>query len=201
MTGAWHRWRTTVLAVAALAVTGGLGACTSPPPLLYTIAPVQGAEQPRGPRIILLQQIGLARYLERSQIVRSSEDYRLDVMQNDWWGEPLGAMLSRVLVDELSQRMPQSVVISENGAVSAPPDATIELSVRRLDEDAAGSLILTAQAAINFKGKQTAALRSFRFTVPPQAPGVPGEVAAISAALGQLADGLAAMLVAGPTAQ
>jgi len=35
----------------------------------------------------------------------------------------------------------------------------------------------------------------------PQTAGVPGEVAAISAALGQLADGLAAMLVAGPTAQ
>ena len=35
-------------------------------------------------------QIGLARYLERSQIVRSSENYRLDVMSNDWWGEPLG---------------------------------------------------------------------------------------------------------------
>ena len=201
MTGAWDKWRRAVLALATLAVTGGLGACTSPPPLLYTIAPVQGAEQPRGPRIILLQQIGLARYLERSQIVRSSEDYRLDVMQNDWWGEPLGAMLGRVLVDELSQRLPQSVVISENGAVSAAPDATIELGVRRLDEDAAGSVVLTAQAAVNFKGKQTPVLRSFRFSVPPQAPGVSGEVAAISAALGQLADGLAAVLVAGPTAQ
>ena len=42
----------------------------------------------------MLRQIGLARYLERSQIVRSSENYRLDVMANDWWGEPLGAMLS-----------------------------------------------------------------------------------------------------------
>ena len=60
-----------------------------------------------GPKVIVLQQIGLARYLERSQIVRSSENYRLDVMPNDWWGEPLGAMLSRVLIDELSQRLPQ----------------------------------------------------------------------------------------------
>ena len=30
----------------------------------------------------------------------SSENYRLDVMSNDWWGEPLGAMLSRVLTEE-----------------------------------------------------------------------------------------------------
>ena len=154
-----------------------------------------------GPKVILLQQIGLARYLERSQIVRSSENYHLDVMPNDWWGESLGAMLSRVLVEELGQRLPRSVVLSENGAVSSPADATIELSVRRLDEDAAGSLVLTAQAGVNFKGRQRQALQSFHFTVPPPAPGVPGEVAAISVAVGQLADGLTSMLIAGPVGQ
>ncbi len=34
-------------------------------------------------------------------------------------------------------------------------------------------------------------LRNFRFVVTPPAPGVPGEVTAISTAVGQLADGLA----------
>ena len=68
-------------------------------------------------------------------------------MQNDWWGEPLGAMLGRILIEELSQRLPQSAVLSENGAVSSPADATIELNIRRLDEDAAGNVVLLAQAA------------------------------------------------------
>jgi len=190
-----------VCGVSVLASMMALGACSALPPVLYSIAPVQGAVQPAGPKIILLQQIGLARYLERSQIVLSSENYRLDVMTNDWWGESIGAMLSRVLVDELGQRLPQSVVLSENGAVSSPADATIELSVRRLDEDAAGKLVLTAQAGVTFKGRSTPVLQSFHFAVPPQAPGVPGEVAAISVVVGQLADGLAAMLVAGPVAQ
>jgi uncharacterized lipoprotein YmbA len=199
MTGMWRLGRLAALA-ATLVFPLAFAACTSPPPALYTIASVQGAEQQGGPRVVLLQQIGLARYLERSQIVRSSENYRLDVMQNDWWGEPLGAMVSRVLVDELGQRLPQSVVLNENGAVSSPADATIELSLRRLDLDAAGNLVLTAQAAVSFKTRPTPALRSFRFTVPPSAPGVPGEVAAISVATGQLADGLASMLLAGPTA-
>jgi uncharacterized protein len=196
MTGVWRLGR-----LAVLAATLAFAACTSAPPALYTIAPVQGAEQPGGPRVVLLQQIGLARYLERSQIVRSSENYRLDVMQNDWWGEPLGAMVGRVLVDELGQRLPQSVVLNENGAVSSPADATIELGLRRLDEDAAGNLVLTAQAAVSFKNRPTPVLRSFRFTVPPSAPGVPGEVAAISVATGQLADGLASMLLAGQSAR
>ena len=115
MTGARRGWR-----MAALALVVALAACSTPNPDLYSIAPVDGSVRSGTPKVILLQQIGLARYLERSQIVRSSENYRLDVMQNDWWGEPLGAMLSRVLIEELSQRLPQSAVISENGGVSVP---------------------------------------------------------------------------------
>ena len=167
----------------------------SPSPVLYTIAPVQGPVQPGGPKVIVLQQISTAHYLERSQIVRSSENYRLDVMSNDWWGEPLSAMLSRVLSEELGQRLPQSTVIGETGAVSASPDATIELNVQRLDEDASGNVVLQAQASVSFKGRTAPVLRSFRFVVTPPAAGIQGEVTAISTALGQLADGLASMLV------
>jgi len=105
-------------------------------------------------------------------------------------------MLSRVLIEELGQRLPQSTVIGESGALTASPDATVELNLQRLDEDAAGNLILQAQASISFKGRGAPTLRSFRFSVPPPAPGVPGEVTAISTAVGQLADGLASMLLA-----
>ena len=181
-----------VLALAALPV-----ACSSPDPALYTIAPAQGRVQAGAPKVIALQQISTARYLERSQIVRSSENYRLDVMSNDWWGEPLGAMLSRVLIEELGQRLPQSTVFGESGAVTASPDATIELNVQRLDEDASGNLILQAQASVSFKGRPGPVLRSFRFVVTPPASGIQGEVTAISMAVGQLADGLASALVSG----
>ncbi len=171
-----------------------LCACSSPNPALYTIAPVPGTVQPGGPKVVALHQVALARYLERSQIVRSSENYRLDVMENDWWGEPLGAMLSRVLIEELGQRLPRSVVFAETGAVSASPDATVELNVQRLDKDAAGNLVLQAQASVAFKGRGAPILRSFRFGVTPAGPGIGDEVAAISAAVGQLADGLALLL-------
>ena len=183
--------------LAALALAAVLAACSSPNPSLYTISPVSSTAHGGGPKVVALQQIAIAHYLDRSQIVRSSENYRIDVMENDWWGEPLAAMLSRVLVEELGQRLPQSIVLSEGGAVSASPDATVELNVQRLDEDAAGSLILQAQASVAFQGRGPPVLRNFHFSVPPQAPGVPGEVAAVSNAVGQLADGLAAMLASG----
>jgi uncharacterized lipoprotein YmbA len=118
-------------------------------------------------------------------------------LTNDWWGEPLGAMLSRGLVAELGQRLPQSTVIGESGAVSASPDATIALNVQRLDEDASGQLVLQAQAGVSFRGRGAPALQGFRFTVPPPVSGVAREVAAISTAVGKLADGFAGMALAG----
>lgn len=175
-----------------------LVACSSPSPKLYTIAPVPGAINTSSPKVIVLQQIGIARYLERSQIVRSSEDYQLDVMLNDWWGEPLASMLGRILIEELSQRFPQSSVLSENGTVSSPADATVELNVRRLDEDAAGNVVLLAQAGVTFKGRPIPVLQSFRLVVPTQGSGIQVEVAAISTAVGQLADGLTSILLTGP---
>ncbi|MDY0885481.1 PqiC family protein [Dongia soli] len=189
------------LFIATLGLTVALGGCASPSPQLYTIAPVSGAEHKAGPAVIVLQQISLARYLERQQIVRSSEGYKLDVLENDWWGEPLSAMLSRVLVEELSQRLPQSTVLGESGAVSVSPDATVELNILRLDQDAAGHVILQAQASINYKDQEAPRLQSFRFSVPPSGSDVQGEVAAISVALGQLADKLAPIIATGRTAR
>src|SRR5215475_11960570 len=72
-------------------------ACASPNPTLYTLAVVPGAEHTGAPHVIELRAIAIAHYLERSQIVRSSEDLRLDVLGGDWWGEPLDAMLGRIL--------------------------------------------------------------------------------------------------------
>jgi uncharacterized lipoprotein YmbA len=166
---------------------------------LYTIAPATGPEVNAGPKVILLQQVAVERYLERLQIVRSSESFRLDVMSNDWWGEPLSAMLARVLVSELGQRLPRSVVFSESGAVSAQPDATIAVNIQRLDEDATGSLVLQAQVSVIFKARGTPTLRGFHFSVTPPTPDVSGEVAAISTAVGRLADGIASLVAAGPT--
>ena len=205
MTGSL-RHRACVLAGSLFLLAG----CTSPTPKLYTVAAVtSGTAQATGTvttstkkqTVVVLQQIGLARYLDRQQIVRSSENYQLDVAQNDWWGEPLPAMLNRVLVEELGQRLPGSVVLSENGAVTATPDVAIELNISRLDLDATGNLLLNAQANVIAKSEDKAALHAFHFSVRPPTTDIRGEVAAISTALGQLADQLAPLVQGAPAAQ
>jgi uncharacterized lipoprotein YmbA len=174
-----------------LAAVALLAACSSPNPVLYTIAPIPGAVQSAAPHVIRLRTLGLARYLERPQIVRSSEDFHLDVMSNDWWGEPLGAMLGRIMVAELTQRLPNSTVFLDSGAISAAPDATVEINIERLDEDAAGQMILSAQISIAGRHHDT---RSVRFAVTPPNATTTGFASAVSTALGQLADTVAGML-------
>lgn len=181
--------------LAGLISLTSLAACSSsPPPVLYTISPVSGTPRGVGPKVVLLHQVVIAKYLDRSQIVTSSENYHLDVLANDWWGEPLAGMINRILVDELGQRLPASAVIGEDSGITSSPDAIVEVSIERLDKDVAGAVVLRAQAGVSFKGRGSPTVRTFRFTVAPTAPGVAGQVAAISATVGQLADGLAAML-------
>ena len=112
-------------------------------------------------------------------------------MSNDWWGEPLGAMLGRIMVAELTQRLPGSTVFLESGAISATPDATVEINIERLDEDASGQLILSAQIAIAGRRTDT---RSVRFAVTPPSAGTTGFASAVSTALAQLADTVAQMV-------
>ncbi len=169
-------------------------ACTSPNPTLYTLALVPGAEHAGAPRVIELRAIAVAHYLERSQIVRSSEDLRLDVLGSDWWGEPLDAMLVRVLSQELTQRLPGSTVYGENGAITANAGSTVAINVQRLDADASGAVVLIAQVAVT--SAHDSATRTLRYAVAPTAPGTSGLVSAMSSAVGQLADTIAAMVTA-----
>jgi uncharacterized protein len=172
-----------------------LAGCTSPNPALYTLAIVPGVAQPGGPRLVVLHEIGVARYLERSQIVRSSEDYRLNIQSNDWWGEPPGAMLNRVLVQEIAQRLPGTDVFSEIGAISTEADATVEVNVQRMDAGRDGALILVGQVAVSgLRGAHATRTRMVRLSVPLAGTDTRSAVAAMSVAVGQLADIIASML-------
>jgi uncharacterized protein len=184
-----------LLLVASLAATALPAACGSPSPTLYALQPIAGVARAGGPRVVQLRPIGLARYLDRQQIVRSAEDYRLEVAANDWWGEPLGAMLTRVLVEELSQRLPGSTVLDEEGAITADADVTVEINLRRLDASRAGEVVLTAQVAVTRRNpRRPAATRPFSTSVPQGSPDLNGFVAAASAAVGRLADAIAELV-------
>jgi uncharacterized lipoprotein YmbA len=176
------------------AVSWFLASCSSPNPNLYTLEPPPGPVRRGGPRVTEIRSIGLARYLERSQIVRSSENFRIDVIPNDWWGEPLDAMIGTTLVRALTQRLPGGTVYLENGAISADPDATVQVNVQRLDQASGRTIRLVAQFAVVRRSSDT---RGATIDVPVRGTTTADLVAAMSEALGQLADRIAAALAVG----
>ena len=179
-----------LLALAALPAS-----CASPNPVLYTLDPVTGVARPGGPKTVLLRDIAIAPYLDRKMIVRSSSGFRIAVEQNDWWGEPFAGMLSRVLAAELEQRLPGTTVLTAAGTIDAPADAKISINIARFDQDADGTVILAAQSDITFtNAHRQAAIAGERLRAVPQGTGVAAQVAAMSRALGGLADALAATL-------
>jgi len=180
------------LALAVPLVAAACGSSTDPSLYILTIKP--GPVLQGGPPVVQLREIGLARYLDRREIVRSSDGNRLDVAYNDWWGESLGAMLARVLVVGLSQRLPGSSIYNESGAIASDPNAILAVNIQRLDVDPAGNLELLAQAAVEFNRPKRSAARTFRIAKPVAAATVAGQVAAISDAVAELSDGLASLL-------
>jgi uncharacterized lipoprotein YmbA len=174
-----------------LALAAVLASCSSPNPKLYILAMLPGKTLRGAPSAVDLRAIAIARYLERSQIVRTSEGYRLDVLSNEWWGEPLDTMMGRVLVQELDQRLPGSTVYSDSGAISTPADATVEINLQRFDLDRDGDVLLAAQIAV--EGKRSAS-RAVALKERPEDGSTQALVAAMSVAVAQLADTIAEML-------
>jgi len=174
--------------------------CASPNPVLYTLAVVPGAVLTGAPHAIQVRRIGLAGYLDRPGIVRSTSDYQLQIANDDRWGEPLGGLLLRVLDQDLAQRLPGSSVYSDSGAISADPDAVVEIDLQRFDANAKGTIIISAQASVRpGDHSDRAQTRPIRLEVTPRSGATSDYVAALSQGLGQIADIIAGMASQQPT--
>lgn len=185
--------RRTLLAAPAL-----LAGCASPEPLYFTLVSRPGTPQAGGPRLVELRRIGLAGYLDRPEIVRNASDYRLRITTGEHWGEPFGDLVARVLAEDLTQRLPGSTVFTSAGSISANADATVELDLQRMDADASGQVVLLAQVAVvRDRSRSAAQTQAVRIVVGPPGPATTDYVAALSTALGQLADRLAGLLRGG----
>jgi uncharacterized lipoprotein YmbA len=179
-----------IVAPLTLALTLALlAACASPTAELYTLAAQPGPVAHLAAHGVEVRRIGLAGYLDRGEIVRSSAAFRLRLADNQRWGEPLGSMLERVFTEDLVERTPGTAVFSESGAISTAPDLVLEVDVQRFDADADGTLVLLAQVAIRRGDAGRAAqARTLRLTAIPAGPTTRDHVAAMSRALADLAD-------------
>ncbi|HEY0419815.1 MAG TPA: PqiC family protein [Acetobacteraceae bacterium] len=172
-----------------------LGACASPEPAYFTLAPVPGPAIASGPRLVEMRRPGLAGYLDRPEIVRASSAYQLRLLGGERWAEPFGDMVSRVLIEDLNQRLPGTSVFSATGAISADASANLEVDVQRFDSDASGLVRLVAQVAIaRGRNRPPVSTRAIQLTQMPTGRSTGELAAAMSALLGQMSDQIATML-------
>jgi uncharacterized lipoprotein YmbA len=196
--------------LAALTLMPLVARCKDTPPTrFYTLAPrpAQGPS-PKVAHTIVVQRVEVARYLDRPQIVRYGSPYELSLSEFDNWGEGLGDMATRVLVEDLAERLPDSHVYAASGPLTLPnADETVEVNIMKFEPDAAGAVVLSAQWVIHRKGS-SGRYHTQQFQVAAAASGSSGgansgggatidsasQVAAMSDALGQLASQIAKAL-------
>jgi hypothetical protein len=173
-----------------------LAACTSPPVSYYTLQPRSGRTLPAVPGRMELRRIGLAAYLDRPGLVRDGADYKIEVSETERWAEPLGRMIGRLLTEELLDRLPDLTISAETGAITTDPDLVVEIDISRFEADATGAVVLLAQVSLRQeRGNHPAIARTLHLT-RPAGTGTEAQIAAMSDALGDLADHIAAMVAA-----
>jgi uncharacterized protein len=185
------------LVVAALGLLPTLGGCsTSTPAKLYTLAARPATTDPASAKTISVKHVEIAKYVERPQIVRYVDPYQMSASEFDRWGEDLGDMVTRILVENLSQRLPGSQVYAATGPLTlSRSDITLEVNVDKFDADSGGAVVLVAQWVVH-GGKRSDKLHSENIRIATASTGTTDQVAAMSDALGQLASQIAAGIAA-----
>ncbi len=172
-------------------------ACTVPYWTNHAFSPIVGPVMTAAPRTIAILPVHLPQYLMRTEIVRSSDTSQPEILPWDWWADALWILIGRTTVQNLTQRLPGSIVYADTGAVTAQPGASVEMTIERFDTTLSGSVQLQAQFVVS---AQTSQSRNVLYSVRPADASVAALVYAMSVSLGQMADLLAAVLSeSGPT--
>ena len=185
-----------MMRLCCLALLFLLAACgSSPPSRFYTLDPTGAASSGvvRSKGAVAVGQITLPAELDRLSFVTREGANRIAVSDRDRWAAPLDGMIRRVLATDLSRRLPAGAVVAPGDPV--PPGArSVTLTIRNFIGNASGHVVLDADWAVS-QGKGHPAI-IHRETIAREAGS--GDAAAIAAAmsqaLGALADRIASAL-------
>ncbi len=170
-----------------------LAGCASSTPTLHTLQQQPGIVRIGAPRLVTVRSFGVPRYLERTEIVHGAEPGLMAASDDDWWAEPLRVMLSRVMVDDLGQRLPGTVVLMAGGTIAAPPDAEVQVELQHFERDGTGFVILAGTVAIENKD-QPRSIDRLDIHVPVTGSTSRDQVSTMSTALAKAADLVATRL-------
>jgi len=190
-------WRRLLLLGATLSTAGCLGGPHSQTYVLSaaTAVPATAAEDPVT-AVLQVEVVALPAYLDSTDILLRRGAHRLESMPLGHWGERLSLGITHALAADLADKLPQYRVVLHRS--ETPTARLLRVTVDTLDVFPDGHCVLVADWAIAEKSRGSPpVLGRGTFVTPPLAqakPDVAALVAAISAAVAGLADGVVSTL-------
>jgi len=126
-----------------------IGCGTSPEPDYFSLARLQGAPRLDTVTVVKIQRPVLAGYLDRPDFVRQIDAYQLVIDETANWAEPLDEMVARILASDLQQRLPASLVVSEDDITPTNTRFVVNMNIDRFNwtddgkVEVQGSLVIT----------------------------------------------------------
>lgn len=166
-----------------------LTACSSSPPVRYfalssTVA--EGRQDPDDAVVLGLGPVGMAEYLNRSQLVTRGAGAEIKVDEFSRWAEPLALAFHRVVSTDVDNTMDGVTVLAFpwESVVRTQVDYRLLGDVIRFDADRSGRVVLETQWGIIAVDSGESAVRSRRTRYEAQA-GSPDDPAAVASAMNQ----------------
>jgi uncharacterized lipoprotein YmbA len=190
--------------IAIVAILALLCACSSAPPTRYYVLaplaqaplakPQAAADRAIAPVALVVKDLRLPQYLDRSQIVTRSENHRLQISEFELWGGNLREDMTRVLAENLRQLLDGDRVIAAPYTMSVTPDYRLEVEIQRFEREAGGRVRLSAHWWLT-RGADAVLLASPEASFQGAALGEKSSyealVASMSAVYGELAQAIA----------
>ena len=176
-----------------------LATCSSPPTRFYTLTSAPPAQRAAsGPALAPPIEVGdvpVPATMDRNSIVLDADGARLDIASNDQWGAPVGQLIRQALTADLNARLPIGSVLPPGSNAPKSGLRVVSLNIQRFAGDTVGNVTLDASWSVLRAGSSDV-LRSGHAVIHVRAASgkVPDIVPAMSTALGQLADRIAAAL-------
>lgn len=184
------------LSPSVLVLMFAVTACgSSPPTHFYTLRSEPSgtsATYPSRRAPIEVGHVDLPGTLDRQSMVTGGAGSRVNVSDQNRWSAPLDELVRRAVTGDLRQRLPEGQVLAPGDQM--PKDGrTLTLNVQQFMADASGQVALEADWSLQSSDRRTPA-RHESLHVPVNGEGGQAVADAMSRALGQLADRIAAEL-------
>jgi uncharacterized lipoprotein YmbA len=179
--------------IAAMLIAATLGGCHSLPALHYyaldAVSPAATAGPPGFPALLHVRHVGLPHEMDHLGLTHHIGQTQLAISEQDQWTAPLGVLIQGTITRDLGARLGyEHVVAADALPLAAATQTTVDLDFVFLSAD--DSCALTAQVNWTLSVPNAPARRGSAHLAAPASGCPAGLPAALSTALGDLADQL-----------